>query len=65
VADCGEIPFILGVFQRDFFFSQPVPIDGADELLIFLSQPLLVFLNFLLVHLSLSSAGRPDPAVKL
>src|SRR5262245_28708177 len=50
VADRGEIPFILGVFQRYFLFGKPVPIDGADELLILLSQPLFEFLNFLLVH---------------
>src|SRR5436190_19828533 len=52
VADCRKVALILGVLKRDFLFSEPVPVDGADQLLIFLGQPLLELLYFLVVHRS-------------
>lgn len=37
VADCGKIAFIFSIFQSNFFFRQPVPINGANQLLILLN----------------------------
>src|SRR2546426_12025762 len=50
MADGGEIAFVLGVLEFYLFFSQPVPINRADQLLIFFEQSLPEFLSFLIVH---------------
>ena len=60
VADCGEVPLIFRVLQRDLFLRQPVPIDASDQLLIFLSQPLFELLYFLVVHLGRPLSARPS-----
>jgi hypothetical protein len=50
----GEISLVLGVFELNLFFRQPVSINRTNQLLIFLQQPLSVFLSSLFVHLFLS-----------
>src|SRR5215471_17913384 len=51
MADRGQIAFVFGVLELDFFLCQPVPIDRANQLLIFLQQSLPKFLCFFVVHL--------------
>src|SRR5262245_12053068 len=60
MADCGEVPFVLRVFQRNFLFGKSIPVDGADQLLILLGQSLFEFLNLLIVHLGPLSFARPS-----
>src|SRR5205085_1677886 len=55
MADGGEIAFVFSVLELNFFFRQPIPIDRANQLLIFLQQSLSEFLCLLIVHFSLSS----------
>src|SRR2546423_11087309 len=50
MADGGEVALVLSIFQLDLFLRQPVSIDRANQLLVFLQQPLAEFLSFLLVH---------------
>ena len=50
MADGGEIAFVLGILEFYLFFGQPVPINRADQLLIFFEQSLPEFLSFLIVH---------------
>src|SRR6266699_4274250 len=52
MADGREIALVFRVLQFDLFLRQPIPIDRANQLLIFLQQPLTEFLSLLLiVHL--------------
>src|SRR5262245_56683714 len=59
MTDRGEVALVFGVLELDLFFSQPVPINRPNELLVFLQQPLAEFLNFLFVHLC-SSLQKPS-----
>src|SRR5438093_2266190 len=52
MTDRSEITFVFRVLQLDLFFRQPIPIDRANQLLIFLQQPLPEFLRLLVVHFS-------------
>src|SRR5262252_117326 len=58
MADRGEVTFIFGVLELDLFFRQSVSINRANQLLIFLQQPLAEFLNFLFVHLCSSLSSK-------
>src|SRR5262245_46878809 len=58
MANRSQIAFIFSVFQLNLFFSQAVPVDRSDQLLILLEQPLLEFLYLLLIHCSKSSLSE-------
>ena len=58
MADGGEIAFVFCVLQLDLFFRQPISIDRANQLLVFLQQSLSEFLCFLFVHYVLSVPPR-------
>src|SRR5262252_5820205 len=60
MTDGGEVSLVLSIFELNFFLCQPIPIDRANQLLIFLQQSLSEFLGFLVVHCVFLSLPKPS-----
>jgi hypothetical protein len=58
MADGGQITLVFRIFEFDLFFGQSIPVNGADQLLIFLQQALAKFLCFFVVHYVLSRSSK-------